>query len=644
MSVAGLNILKRHPYHMPRNATSPEEIEFLLKRIDIRRTAYSFKEIKRMLLIEEVKTIIDDISFFEKIHSGLARKLSTRFPSLYERFLKDPDRYYDTIIGIQYTSRKTLDQIWSELARDVADFTAYCGLLPCYFKNPFGRTELDGYLVTDELARFQRGELLFEEVLMNFKYPNASINLARYPDFNICVRPYYAALKICSLLKDKLPAPARLLTHAVCTLRGEHEIDAVVNELLLLRRGDEWVIPDFIGQEASRSSSVIFKALEYCGLVTRTRVRQGYMIEDITQKGEDILEKTPPQATFYANPVNGSIKLTPLIGFLLYSFYESVKEGNTKIRLSTLCEQTTLSKRELVDWLRYLKMNLDPSPIEDIGEEYVFLRELKYQYMVSPTVDFASYWEARMVKGKERIVELRPIKLLEPPSNLIKALKQYALSDGAKFEEALFNALEPLVSLTGGEIRWFGARQKFKRYVDIAWLAKIVDSVIRGKYVLICIEAKSGGSIKQLDERKVIDQIKCTLTHSFIHNRLHELSGLWIWIIDGERLPIDIDRGHGGFRGFDSTQLSFLEKLERIQYKCMVEFNRLCLVTAMNISSFIEYYKYLYSAISKAGKIDAISSSIISHFWFWSPLFHPKAMYVTIFNDPEELRPKLLYE
>jgi len=152
--------------------------------------------------------------------------------------------------------------------------------------------------------------------------------------------------------------------------------------------------------------------------------------------------------------------------------------------------------------------------------------------------------------------------------------------------------------------------------------------------LLVIVEAKAGDAIRQFDERVAIDDIINTLKERY-SRVLPKIAGLWIWVIDGMSLPGAVGT-HGGARPGAKT---FLEKMQEM-LQLMAYTGRLVVVTALNVDSFIEYYSYLYGAISQAEL--PLTEVNMQNFWIWGGAFRPINGYVFVYDDYREMRKKLI--
>jgi hypothetical protein len=525
--------------------------------------------------------------------------------------------------------------------RDYADLAAYCGLLPAFFKNPFGDSEEDGYVFSHMATQYLAGKVSPEEILMAMKYANSSINLIRYPKFRIRVRPFYAALCLLKRLEEVGVEliDKKLLGAAVGCLRTEEEIETAAQSIKseFARKGTvatfagRRVKRDFV-REGERFSLSLVSFLQRWGLV---RVHEGRIkLVQISDKGREWVKKTPPNAIFYSFEL-GEMRLNPLLGYLLNLFEESVKRGIHEIDLANLQEQLreVVDEKTLRDVLTMLKA-LRPAPLKALSDTQISLNSLSHQYAITPTTDFPSLAEAEFIeKGMASLVIRAPIEIVaRPPSGTLEALEKSALSsEGSAYEDALIAALE---QIGYGKVVKLGHYAAGQRYSDTVWETPIIDTLTNEeKTLLIIVEAKAGEAVRQLDERIVMDELRNTIADIYAR-KLPQIAGVWVWILDGQSLPVS-EGGHGGARG---EAKSFTEKMnELLQLATYVQ--RLIVVTAMNIHSFLEYYEYLYGILKQAKA--PLNEVTAQNFWIWGRLFAPVAGYVFIHNDVKELKRRL---
>ena len=656
------SLRKDKMFHFPHNSALREEFDFMLQILNPEKTGqrvYTITEICEKMLIEEVKQKV-----FKDFHSKKPYPIFTKFPppdmptlqkkmgkkkaktlakkriQAYKKFASNPEKQIRAFLSTQYKPTKTWKQNWIEFVRDYADLAAYCGLLPAFFKNPYRDSPEDGYVVSDNMISYLKGELSFEDVLMSMKYANSSINLERYYQFNIEVRPFYSALKILKILKSRGVELVEysLLAAVVSCLRNEDEISSVVKLILkkyatklIAKFGDKPLKHSF-HREAVRFSLSLLSFLKSANLITLHRAKHVRYVR-ITKKGEMLLKKTPGRAIFYTHKFEG-IVVTPLIGYLLNLFSISTRKGERILDLNILQEnlKDIVNKEELEETILRLSKLKHP-PIKKFEKPKIKLVSIKNQYSVVSWVDFASSHEAKFVdEGKGAIPKyVKKVEIIAPPPKMLSLLVKTATSSkGDEYEDALGKALK---SLKFGRVRQFGHKRRAQRYMDLVWEVPIIDSITNSeRTLLVLIEAKSGGAIKQLDERIVTDEAKRTIK---VHRKkLPKICGIWIWILDGRKLPATI-AVHGGARAGAKT---FLEKLNDLVLLTMYV-NRPIVVTTMNIDCFIEYFSYLYSMLKDV--TTPLNEIRTPQFWVWGSLFRPVSGWVFVYEDKEELKRRL---
>lgn len=652
-------------YHFPHNSAIYEEFEFMLRALDPNKTGqsvYTFQEICSILLCEEVKrnrfslfhkkpysifTRKDPPDFktlVEKLGKRKAKRLAEARRVAYRQFVKNPYSNYSDFVHVQYKPTKTWKQNWVEFVRDYADMGAYCGLLPAFFKNPFSSSDEDGYVVSNECRRFLAGSIKPEAILMGMKYANSSINLAMYPQFNIRVRPFYCALRILRDQEDHgiRAIQKKLLGAVVGCLRSEKEIDEAVK--LLVKDFTQDSIASFgngpsqdpeFEREGERFSLSLVSFLEKFKLVdVKSMGRSSFVFP--TTRGRNLASNTTRNALFYNHLVD-HVKSTPLLGHLLSRFHDCSNRGQSAINIERLARQLQpgVTRSVLEDALQMMCTYLDPCPILNITKTSLRLSGPEDQYSVTPACDFGSSDEAEFISSGSIAVgaAITPgISIVKVPVDTVNKLRRAALASvGQDYEDALTSALR---DLKFGSVVPLGHVHAGKRYTDIVWEVPVVDRLTTSqRTLLVVIEAKSGNAVKQFDERIAMDDIVQTLKQKY-SSVLPQISGIWIWVLDGKALPV-AHSGHGGHR---PGAKSFEEKMNEM-LQLSTQANRLVVVSAMNVESFIEYYTYLYR-ISR-NVTPPLSEVKAPNFWIWGPAFRPLNGYVFIYNDAYEMRRKL---
>ncbi len=673
-------ISKERMYHFPHNTLFVDELILMLKSLDLNKKRHTFREIRNEMFIKEIEDNVfskfhsnkpyriivkgEDVdkqsirNKFEDIKKSKSRPLGMPqelFDKIlaedidnvtqyflenrkkdFAKALKQMDKNPEKVFDVQYKPTKTWKYNWVEFVRDYVDFSAYCGLTPCYYKLP-ERQDEDGYVITNRLKQLLDGEITIEEILMDYKYSNSSINLKRYGQFNIKVRPFYALLKLLYLLQENKmeKVESHLLFGCVSCLTNEKEIvDA--RDFILKFMKDKRDTRDYsisLIREITRFASGMHRFLIETQLAEKTSEgSKDYY--SITKKGKELIKSIPQNVLFFGEYTEKGVYYSPLIAYLLKIFAESIKEENNKLSISSIIKNLGDIDREII--LSALKdvSTLTPNPIKRISNDLIELNNFESQYAVSPYVDFSSIEEAEFVYGKEIIKESKRLEIerLEmPPQEIIdELLKTSGESDGTAYEDAVEKALK-LLSL--GMVKRYGQRSAFKRLSDIVWKLEY-ESDGEIKTLLIVIETKAGNAIYSFREDKESDDMINTLL--MYKKEFTNLHGIWIIVLDSDKIP---ESAHGGFRGDGKTQKSFMDKLMSIHQKVLVSFGKPVLVTAFAVKPFIEYYKYLYSLI-KLHKLENVNA-IIEEFYMKGKIFFDDYRYIKVLNDASHLKRSL---
>ena len=418
----------------------------------------------------------------------------------------------------------------------------------------------------------------------------------------------------------------------------ESEIEQIVNAYKEPLRNDaqnnllgQFTVNEVFTKEIGRFALTLSKFLIETGLVDTNRSgRLGYL--SITELGEQTLSEEPKRIAV-TNDVIGKLRLTPIIGYILKHFADSVRAGHQEVSLSELYESSELLK-SLLDDAGFKELlsdigELADSPIERITADRIVLRNLDHQYAINSSSDFSDIYDSNFVEGvpiRPRRQEVVRVERSEVLDGIVQRLTAASLaSDGEAYENELYEAVANLIGRDYAfQLGNVGSRAQ--RLSDTVWKVPILFDD-EPKKLLVVFESKAGNAITAFDERKEKDDLKRTIRH--FANELTEIAGIWYIVVDGERLP---ENQHGGFRG--GQNLSFEEKLHDIQNTVLSVVNKPVLVSAMNIHSFVEYYKYLYQVTRQFGNtFTAFNDTVVQNFWIWGNLFHPIRSYSKIYND-----------
>lgn len=674
-------------YHLPHNSVRVDEFDFFVSKIDISKKHYRAKELQKIFLIEQVKNgkfkifhqkpyrnFTEDVppdkgslkNKFDELENAVIRPaytiqavydkiqelgpddaldwfISNRKES-FKKFASDPEKHYDEFILTPYTTQKEWKYNWAEFVRDYIQFLSYIGIIPAYYKGWGRENQMSGevgFVVSKLGEKYINGEITLPKLLMGYKYRNALINLDNYPQYARRIRPFFVSLKILNLLKEMgiNHLERNLLAAFVSTIIDESEIGLIVgkykNDLKDNTKNNLQSLSPNLSEgfkkEIGRFALPLIGFLRGSGVVETNRVGRFNYIS-ISPLELEILGNEP-QMIAVSNDVIDNLRLTPIIGYILKHFAESVQKNMLEITVDNLYNSSDLLKSLLnrgkfTGLLKDIE-NIKNSPIEKIEREKIKLKNLDYQYSINSSADFSDIYDSNFVEGapiEPKAQEIIKVEKSDILNEIIENLINAALgSDGEKYENELYNAIKNLI---GDEYAFqlgnVGSRAQ--RLSDTVWKVPIIFDD-EPKKLLVVFEAKAGNAISSFDERKEKDDLKRTI--KLFSSELFDIAGIWYIVVDGRRIP---EGGHGGFRG--GQNLSFEEKLQDIQCSVLSVVNKPVLVSAMNIYSFAEYYKYLFQITRQFGiTFKAFNDTIIQNFWIWGNLFHPIRSYSQIYND-----------
>jgi hypothetical protein len=673
-------------YHLPHNAVLVAEFNFLVSKLNPETKHYKTKDLQRLFLVEQVRA-----NKFKDFHPKPYRnfteqdppdkdKLRSKFFELenapicpshtiqevynkiqelgpedalgwflqnrrdsFARFVSDPETNYESFVMTPYTTQKQWKYNWAEFVRDYIQFLSYIGIIPAYYKGWGRENEMSGeagFVISKLGEKYINGEISLPRMLMGYKYRNALVNLDNYPQYARKVRPFFAALQLLAKFESQgvNHIERNLLAGFVSCIMDEVEVDEIVRRHKRQLSDDAnnnlqsiISVNGVFSKEIARFALTLSKFLIETGLIESNRNGR-FNLLSISELGKQTLADEPKKIAV-SNDVIGQLGLTPIIGYILKHFADSVRSGNNEVEIARLYESSELLKsivdeatfRHLLDDLK----DVADSPIEQITDGQIMLRDLNYQYSINSSADFSDIYDSNFVEGvpikphKQEIVRVERSTVLD---GIVQRLTTAALaSDGEAYENELYGAVSNLI---GNEYAFqlgnVGSRAQ--RLSDTVWKVPILFDDEQKK-LLVIFESKAGNAINGFDERKEKDDLKRTIRH--FANELTEIAGIWYIVVDGPHLP---ENQHGGFRGGQS--LSFEEKLQDIQHTVLSVVNKPVLVSAMNIHSFVEYYKYLFQITRQFGQtFTAFNDTVVQNFWIWGSLFHPVRSYSKIYND-----------
>lgn len=553
-------------FHLPHNAIIPEEVEFILSLIDKTQEYYLYDDLKAMMFEQEI--LQDKFRIF---HPGMYRNFleNANLYPIYKAILDRKAKYID-VKNIQYTSNKTLNGCWNEQSRDYLEFLAFTGLLPSYYK---GRTAADNekrYYVGKTLLDYKDKKISYRDILFKMKFRNVSKNYDNIEQYNVRNRPFVVALKVMDILKRKgysTVSPSSL-SYLVRNITDEDHIDErFIDEI------DFSKMPSNVQREASRGAT-FFKRHLIQGLDIPCIPRGSSYLFNLKQfniHNYSFKERAVFIGDFYEEE---NIEVTPmLIKALLHpdKITDSVYKDKL-IRLGMIQDNRTT-----VDF------NVDTDlPDRNLTAMVDVDIPVVIDYVPPTRIDATDYFRAGKVISES--------------------------GNGTEYEQFLYRQL---CNKFGSErVSYCGANTMAQRLSDIVCDLDILNPDSTKGKIKIIVEAKSGGAITAFDERKEIDDIIRTLALDDIA----DYNGIWYIVVDSNRIPSE--NTHGGFRA-NGNQLSFKQKLLKIQSTIMQQSLRFTMVTAF---SYVEFMHFL-SSINFDNNVGYATKLMAPDFWTWSPKF-----------------------
>lgn len=560
-------------FHLPHNAILPEEVKFILSLIDVSKDYYLYDELKAMMFEEEIRQGV-----FEKFHPGMYRNFMNdeRLKFYYDNVLSGKFNYED-VKRIPYSPKKTLNGCWNEQSRDYFEFIAFTGLLPSYYKGRAIENE-KRYYVGNTMKQYKSGILNYQDILFKMKFRNASKNYENIEQYNVRNRPFVVAIKVLNILKNKgyTKIDGDSLSFIIRNIRNEDDLDREdVKAEIKPVNFDNWSSAD--RKEIGRGTTFLKRHLSEelnVELVTARPIT--FNLETFNISNYHFKDK----AVFIGDVYN-DLEVTPL--FIKY-----------------LSNPTTIEDDYIKEEMINLGLINQNSSLYDFNIDTDLVdRNLVIQAMSTEAVTEAIY------------------------SNRIEATELYRKGkeisesgNGSQYEEFLYTFLKD--KFGEDKVKFLGSNTVGQRLSDILFDIEVQNEDIRSK-VRIIIEAKSGGAITSFDERKEKDDILNTLAD---RRYSQDYDGIWYMVVDSNRIPTT-DR-HGGFRE-NNNQVSFKQKLLRIQSTIMPAIAKLTMVTAF---SYAEFMKFIDS-INYNKNMNFITRVQAPDFWTWSNKF-VETSYVTI--------------
>lgn len=609
-------------YHLPHNAIRVDEFEFMLNCIDTTKVSYTYSELRLLFFKEEVLNHVFTI-FHPVPHNNLTHHKSEVIRLLYQKAVAGDETAIEMLLtpNIAYTDRKTWKQVWNEYVRDYTEFFAFLGVLPSYYKGVNGG--VDSHLVTPLLRRFQNKEVSLQDLILNFKFRNASKDYKSLDMYHIEVRPFVLALK--ALRHYQRLGFKKINPHIISAIvsYSKNEFDsledclaAFPDPMLSIRECSSAFIEltSSVEKEIGRVTLFLKPYLITMRAVGTVQVgRSTYYT--IAPELESIAF---PEKTVFCNGDFGKFKLTPMIGKVIASCYNNCGKSLT---FSKLFDENfnTSDKDAIVSELKSLGV------VECYTSSSVLVSALNKQYSINPYSDFMTISEAEYVDScmtmhlhdKQQIVMQENREL----SYDAKKLQDAALgSDGTLYEKRLYEFINKHLCVFNN-LKWFGQASTGNRLSDIAATIKVYSNG-EEKNILLIIECKAGNAIAAFNERKEREDIINTIKKF----EYVDYDGVWYWVADSNSLPeVSV---HGGYRESELKK-SLPEKLNVLQFEISEQTRRPSIVTAFSIDALVSYLTYLVQVTSSLSSKDPVTEVRVPHFWKWSKKFM-NLQYVTI--------------
>ncbi len=606
-----MTLTNTNKYHLPHNSIRLDEFHHMLRSIDLKKDYYTYEELRLLLLQTQIKD--DKFKIFHStIHKNLLSHQNEDVRKLYLTAVNIPSRQnLLNLLECQYTLKKTFKQIFNETVRDYTEFFAFLGLLPSYYKSKVGGE--NKHYVSQLLKDFIGNKIELEEILLNFKYRNASKNYKSMTMYQLELRPFVIALKAIEKYFEKGFEKVNNKIISAITIYSKNEkidwfLENFDNPEKHIREYKYLFDNDFdkIDKELGRATLFLKPYLLEMGYVS-------YENGNYIKGHRSFSDLIYPEKVVFCNSVINNIDLTPVLGKIFYKLYEYSKEEKYVLSKNNVFDSNISSKDADFIISELVKLGC----IISYNKTEITISHFKKQISINPYTDFFDIDDANYVRNIKEFkltdeqfkIEVKDDKI----DRILSELKPIALgSDGEKYEEELYNILKDNFEFFN--IKWFGSNAIGKRVSDMLIKVKIFDGY-KYKDIGIIIECKAGRSVRSFDERKEIDDVLNTLKM-----QKEPIDGVWYWVVNGEALPA-IDE-HGGYRGNDLSK-SFMEKLHDVHFSVSEYMRVPTIVTAFSFDAISNYLRYLYPLIGKMkyNNLDSINSRDIPHFWVWSKKF-----------------------
>lgn len=560
-------------FHLPHNAILPEEVKFILSLIDVTKEYYLYDDLKAMMFEEEIKQ-----GRFKEFHPGMYRNFmeDRRLNEIYNQILSGEKKYED-VKREPYSPKKNLNGCWNEQSRDYFEFIAFTGLMPSYYKGKAIENE-KRYYIGQTLKDYKAGKIDYKDVLFKMKFRNASKNYDNIEQYNVRNRPFVVAIKVLNILKNKgyKTIDGDSLSFIIRSIKNEDDLlkQEFIREIKPI---DFSTWDQSARKEVGRGTTFLKRHLsDELGVELYSSQSTVFNLETFNIDNYKFKDKA-----VFIGDIYGEFEVTPL--------FIKCLANPLKIRNDEL-------KQSLID-LNLIKDNVS-----------------NYDFNVD--TDLMDRNLVLQATSDEIVEEIEYSTRIEATDLYAEGYDIARSGNGTAYEEFLYNFLKN--KFGENNVTYLGANTVGQRLSDIVLDIKLQNDDIKTK-VRIIIESKSGSAIRAFDERKEKDDIINTLADRRLSQ---EYDGIWYMVVDSDKIP-SIDR-HGGFRE-NNNQVSFKQKLLRIQSAVMPATAKLTMVTAFSYSEFMKFI----DSINYNNNIEYMTKIQAPDFWTWSNKFI-ETSYVTI--------------
>lgn len=614
--------LLESPYHLPHNAIRIDEFEFMLKCIDSTKPFYSYPDLRTLFFVEEVKNDVFS-TFHPTPHNKLVNHSSAKIRTLYSKAVSGDTDAMERLLepDIMYTNKKTWKQVWNEFVRDYTEFFAFIGVLPSYYKGIKGGE--NRHIVSPLLKRFQKDEVSLEELILNFKFRNASKDYKNLDMYHIEVRPFVLALKALKFYERKGFKVVNPHIISAIVVYSQNEGKSLLNSLAAFPDPCKSIrdckasfakFTDAVKKEIGRVTLFLKPYLLEIGVVKKYSWGRSSYFEICNS----IYDVKYPENCVFCNGEVGKYKLTPMIGKIISSCYANPDQT---LRVDDIFDENFND----IDIISVLEEFKQLGIVSSYSKSEVKVSSLEKQFSINPYSDFMTISEAEYVDScasmllhdKQQIVIQENLAL---KSDLAELHSAALGSDGTLYESKLYDFLKKHLAVLNN-LTWYGQATTGQRLSDIAATVKVFSNG-ETRNILLIMECKAGNAIAAFNERKEREDIINTMRKF----EDVDFDGIWYWVVDSNSLP-DVSV-HGGYRS-NALQKSLPEKLNVLQFEMSEQARRPAIVTAFSIDALTVYLNYLVSATHGLGANDKITELCVPHFWKWSKKFL-NTQYVTI--------------